>query len=79
MLLAGLYAEGETIVREPITTRDHTEIALHELGADIVLEPRVARVKGGAKLQGKMLVTPVPGGYFFGCLFPGRGVDYARE
>jgi len=58
VLLAGLYATGETIVREPITTRDHTEIALRELGADIVLEPRVARVRGGAKLQGKMLVVP---------------------
>jgi 3-phosphoshikimate 1-carboxyvinyltransferase len=58
VLLAGLYASGETIVREPIATRDHTEIALRELGADIVIEPRVARVRGGAKLQGKMLVVP---------------------
>jgi 3-phosphoshikimate 1-carboxyvinyltransferase len=58
VLLAGLYAEGETIVREPITTRDHTEIALRELGAEITLEPRVARVRGGAKLTGKMLVVP---------------------
>lgn len=58
VLLAGLYASGETIVREPITTRDHTEIALSELGADIVIEPRVARVRGGAPLKGKMLVVP---------------------
>jgi 3-phosphoshikimate 1-carboxyvinyltransferase len=58
VLLAGLYASGETIVREPITTRDHSEIALRELGADITLEPRVARVRGGARLTGKMLVVP---------------------
>jgi 3-phosphoshikimate 1-carboxyvinyltransferase len=58
VLLAGLYASGETVVREPITTRDHTEIALRELGADIALEPRVARVRGGAKLTGKSLVVP---------------------
>ncbi len=58
ILLAGLYASGETVVREPITTRDHTEIALRELGADIVVEPRVARVRGGAKLHGKILVVP---------------------
>jgi 3-phosphoshikimate 1-carboxyvinyltransferase len=58
VLLAGLYASGETVVREPITTRDHTEIALRELGADIVIEPRVARIRGGAKLTGKMLVVP---------------------
>ena len=58
VLLAGLYAHGETIVREPVTTRDHTEIALRELGADIMMEPRVARIRGGSKLTGKMLVVP---------------------
>ena len=58
ILLAGLYAEGETVVREPITTRDHTELALRELGADLVLEPRVARIRGGVPLAGKALVVP---------------------
>ncbi len=58
VLLAGLYAEGETIVREPVITRDHTEIALRELGADLTLEPRVVRVRGGAPLTGTMLVVP---------------------
>lgn len=58
VLLAGLYAQGETIVREPIITRDHTEIALRELGAEISIEPRIARVQGGAELQGKTLVVP---------------------
>ena len=57
-LLAGLYAEGETVVREPVTTRDHTEIALRELGADIVLEPRTVRLRGGAQLTGKTLIVP---------------------
>jgi 3-phosphoshikimate 1-carboxyvinyltransferase len=58
VLLAGLYADGETIVREPVTTRDHTEIALRELGAEVVMEPRVARIRGGSKLTGRMLVVP---------------------
>ena len=58
VLLAGLYATGETIVREPIVTRDHTEIALHELGADITIEPRVVRLRGGAQLSGKALFVP---------------------
>ena len=58
ILLAGLYATGETIVREPITTRDHTEIALRELGAELILEPRIARLQGGAKLTGKTLMVP---------------------
>src|SRR5882724_1628452 len=35
LLLAGLFAQGDTIVREPVRTRDHTEIALRALGADL--------------------------------------------
>jgi len=58
ILLAGLYAEGETTVREPIATRDHTEIALRELGANIRIEPRTVRLRGGAHLSGKTLVVP---------------------
>ena len=58
VLLAGLYATGETIVREPIVTRDHTEIALQELGADITIEPRVVRLRGGGRLSGKPLFVP---------------------
>src|SRR5262252_3809182 len=32
VLLAGLYAEGETTVIEPARTRDHTELAIEEFG-----------------------------------------------
>jgi 3-phosphoshikimate 1-carboxyvinyltransferase len=35
VILAGLYADGETVVTEPEPTRDHTEIMLNYLGADI--------------------------------------------
>jgi 3-phosphoshikimate 1-carboxyvinyltransferase len=58
ILLAGLYAEGETSVQEPVPTRDHTEIALRELGADITLDPRRPRIRSGAPLVGKQLVVP---------------------
>lgn len=58
LLLAGLFADGETVVREPVTTRDHTEIALGQLGADIMTRPRFVRVRGGAELTGKRLVVP---------------------
>lgn len=58
VLLAGLYAEGETTVREPVATRDHTEIALRELGADVTLAPRVIRIRGGGQLTGKSLAIP---------------------
>ncbi len=58
VLLAGLYAAGETAVREPMTTRDHTEIALRELGADIEIQPRHVKVRSGATLQGRELMVP---------------------
>ena len=58
ILLAGLYAPGETSVREAVTTRDHTEIALGEMGADITLEPRFVRLRGPATLEAKTLVVP---------------------
>lgn len=35
ILLAGLYAEGETSVTEPSLSRNHTELMLKEFGADI--------------------------------------------
>lgn len=35
LLLAGLYAEGETFVREAVKSRDHTELILNYFGADI--------------------------------------------
>jgi 3-phosphoshikimate 1-carboxyvinyltransferase len=58
VLLAGLFAAGDTIVREPVRTRDHTEIALREFGADIEVERRVITLREGAKLTGRELVVP---------------------
>lgn len=67
VLLAGLYAKGETSVREPVATRDHTEIALRELGADISIAPRFVRLRGPATLEAKTLVVPgdLSGAAFF--------------
>ena len=39
ILLAGLAAEGPTMVRERVTTRAHTEEMLAEAGVDITVEP----------------------------------------
>jgi 3-phosphoshikimate 1-carboxyvinyltransferase len=58
VLLAGLYADGETVVEEPVVTRDHTEIALRELGADITLTPRMVKLCGGAPLKARDLLVP---------------------
>ncbi len=58
ILLAGLFAEGETIVREPIRTRDHTEIALRGFGADLEVTGKVIRLAPGARLTGQELMVP---------------------
>ncbi len=58
VLLAGLFADGETVVREPIATRDHTEIALREFGADVAIARRLVRLQPGADLTGKTLIVP---------------------
>ena len=41
VLLAGLFAEGRTTVHEPMRTRDHTELALREFGADVDVDSAV--------------------------------------
>jgi 3-phosphoshikimate 1-carboxyvinyltransferase len=52
VLFAGLFAGGETTVREPVRSRDHTEIALGAFGADIRMAPGAISVRGGRALSG---------------------------
>jgi len=58
VLFAGLYAEGETLVREPVRSRDHTEIALREFGADLRVERKTIALTGRPTLTGRDLVVP---------------------
>jgi 3-phosphoshikimate 1-carboxyvinyltransferase len=58
VLFAGLYAGGQTIVREPMRSRDHSEIALREFGADIRTERRMIAVEGRPILTGRELFVP---------------------
>jgi 3-phosphoshikimate 1-carboxyvinyltransferase len=46
VLLAGLFADGVTVVTEPARTRDHTELALGEFGATIEKHGRTTRIHG---------------------------------
>src|SRR5712664_1062152 len=65
VLLAGLFAEGETIVTEPARTRDHTELALEEFGAPIEKSGKTIRIQGLAAGNGTANLQPrsldVPG------------------
>ena len=86
VLFAGLFAQGETIVEEPIRTRDHGEIALRAFGAEVEQKNaerssaerngNIASIRGGQQLHA--IEAHVPGDLssaaFFLCaaaLFPG--------
>ena len=61
ILLAGLFADGETIINEPVRSRDHTEIMLAYLDADI--RRKDERViyrpsKSGIKLKAQDITVP---------------------
>jgi len=58
VLFAGLFAEGATTVREPMRSRDHTEIALREFGADVTTERHNITVRGRARLEARDLAVP---------------------
>jgi 3-phosphoshikimate 1-carboxyvinyltransferase len=58
ILFAGLYADGETTITEPVRSRDHTEIALREFGADIAVERQKISIVGRPTLVGRELVVP---------------------
>jgi len=79
VLFAGLFAEGETVVEEPIRTRDHGEIALRAFGAEVERKGNALRIVGGQRLRA--IEAHVPGDLssaaFFLCaaaLFPGSQI-----
>ncbi|HJR11993.1 MAG TPA: 3-phosphoshikimate 1-carboxyvinyltransferase [Rhodanobacteraceae bacterium] len=51
LLLAGLYADGETTVTEPRPTREYTERMLAAFGWPIAFEPGKASLSGGHALR----------------------------
>jgi len=66
ILLAGLFAEGETLVHEPGPSRDHTERMLAEYQVEVKVEAKgqgaAVRVIGGQKLIGGGVLT-IPGDF----------------
>jgi 3-phosphoshikimate 1-carboxyvinyltransferase len=79
LLFAGLFADGETRIEEPVRTRDHGEIALRAFGAQIHRDrgsENAVRIRGGQRLRA--IEGRIPGDLssaaFFLCaaaLFPG--------
>jgi len=58
VLLAGLYADGETCVTEPATTRDHTERMLRGLGYEVRQEGNKVCLTGGGSLKAQDIDVP---------------------
>lgn len=58
VLLAGLYADGETSVTEPALSRDHTERMLRSFGADIRTEGRTCTIIPPKALHGQHIEVP---------------------
>ncbi len=76
LLFAGLLAERDTRITEPLRTRDHGEVALRAFGAQMERKGNEVSIRGGQRLRG--MEARVPGDLssaaFFLCaaaLFPG--------
>jgi len=79
VLLAGLFAQGETAVREPSLSRDHTERMLGAFGVPVARDGLTVRIHGPAALRGTALRVPgdLSSAAFFlvaGALVPGSEV-----
>ncbi len=58
LMLAGLYAEGETRVTEPAPTRDHTERMLTAFGVKVDVNGATVSVRGGQALKATDIDVP---------------------
>ena len=58
ILLAGLYAEGETRVTEPFLSRNHSELMLSHFGADVRTEGTTAIIRPAKELYACPVEVP---------------------
>lgn len=58
IMLAGLYADGETSVREPSLSRDHSERMFRLFGASLEVFKSGVTVRGGVELQAQEITVP---------------------
>jgi len=79
ILLAGLFADGEVSVEEPVPSRDHTERMLRGFGARVTAEGRSVTLASGGELRGHAIQVPgdISSAAFFlvaAALVPGSAV-----
>jgi 3-phosphoshikimate 1-carboxyvinyltransferase len=58
ILLAGVYAKGETCVHEPAASRNHTELMLPDYGVPTTAGTRMAAVEGPAVMHAADMLVP---------------------
>ena len=58
IMLAGLYAEGETNVTEPSLSRDHSERMFRHFNASVETDGRGVTVRGGVELTAQEVTVP---------------------
>lgn len=58
LLLAGLYADGYTWIKEPGPSRDHTERMLHSFGVHLIRESGWLGINGGETLHATRIEVP---------------------
>ena len=58
IMLAGLYAGGETSVREPSLSRDHSERMFRLFGASLDIFNNGVTIRGGIELNGQEISVP---------------------
>lgn len=58
ILLAGLFANGKTIVHQPLASRNHTELLLASMGASIVVDDLTVSIESKGKLQACDITIP---------------------
>ena len=58
LMLAGLYADGETSVSEPALSRDHSERMFQLFGASMVRNDNGVTVRGGVELNAQEVTVP---------------------
>lgn len=58
LMLAGLYAEGETVIVEPVASRDHSERLFRLFGLSVASEGLVIRVCPASSFAGRRLLVP---------------------
>jgi 3-phosphoshikimate 1-carboxyvinyltransferase len=79
ILLAGLYADGETRVTEPYVSRNHSELMLSCFGADVHTEGTTAVIQPAKELFGQKVMVPgdISSAAFFiaaGLMVPGSEI-----